>query len=115
MDKPPKGFIAPTFTRKKLVKVSRKDEDGDGGRGTWGVGRGTWDVGRGTGDGDEGRGTMGRGTWRGTPTVYLFTVYCSLFAPAYAKASAAKIHYSLFTVYCLLFTIHCSLLPQLNF
>ena len=95
MDKPPeRGSLRPLYTEK--VGKSFKEGTRDGGRGTRDVGRGTWDVER-------------------YAYCLLFTVYCSLFAPAYAKASAAKIHYSLFTVYCLLFTIHCSLLPQLNF
>ena len=37
-----------------------------------------------------------RGTWN----KQLFTVYCSLFTPAYAKASAGRIHYSLFAIHC---------------
>ena len=35
---------------------------------------------------------------RGTNSYLLFTIYCSLFTPAYAKASAGRIHYSLFAI-----------------
>ena len=37
---------------------------------------------------------------RGTNSYLLFTIYCSLFTPAYAKASAGRIHYSLFAIHC---------------
>ena len=102
MDEPPeRGSLRPLYTEKvgKSFKEGTRDGGrgtGDGGRGTWGVGRGTWDEGRGTRDVER------------HAYCLLFTVYCSLFAPAYAKASAGKIHYSLFA-------IRYSLLPQLNF